>query len=184
MGAFGPRLGVYFGVPCRSYLARPAQAPRFAITRLVGSTNMPNQACRIPPEPSYLVTLYLIPAWLEIGCSGQAPLGHQCSAGSIGIESLATALVVTPRGPLDCLSFYIRQRFFDELAALLGAARSHTLHCVHGTPDRILRDIGMALLPLLDKPEQVAPEFLDHIARATCLHLVHTYGNVSRNETS
>lgn len=179
-GAFGPRLGAYFGVPSVPYLALPTEAPRFAVTRLTGGPSLAGRVCKVPPQPVYLVTLYLIPGWLEVRRSGEETVRFGYNVGSIGIDWLGAELVVMPGGPLDCLSFYIRHNFLAEQASNLSMPRGGVLECTHGTPDPILNDIGMALLPLLEAPDQVTLTFLEHMARATCLHLVHTYGGSPR----
>jgi hypothetical protein len=183
-GAYGPRLCAYMGLRGNRYLALPEDEAAFAVTRVTGRLDLMASSCEIPPERAYLVTLHLVPTYLEIGPPDGARQGYSCNAGSIGIDSLLAPLIMRARAPLDCLSFYIRYDLLDELAELPGAMRSHALRCVHGVPDPVLRDIGMALMPLLAAPERIAPEFLDHIARAACLHLMDKYGGASRSGLS
>lgn len=175
-GAFGPGLGACLGLSGTSYLALPEGAPYFAVTRLTGRlSDVPHH---IPPAHAYLITLHLTPAALEIRRQGQAPASYGCHAGSMGIDSLARPLTMTSGVFLDCLIFYVHRRFLEGQAALLRAPRGCILRCSHGTPDRTIQNIGLALLPLLNEPEHAAPEFLAPIARATCLHLLRTYGSV------
>lgn len=183
-GAYGPWLCAYMGLPGATYLALPADEPRFAVTRLTGDTDLSIPPHEIPPEPAYLVTLNLIPTFLEITPSGQSRHIYGCNAGSIGIDSLRAPLVMRACAPLDCLVFYINSTLLDELATLAGAMSGYVLHCAHDTPDPVLLDIGMALMPLLGMPERTSPEFLDHIARATCLHLLNSYGSAGQGKLS
>ena len=180
-GAFGPRLSEHFGLSHSDYLALSDEAPRFAVTHLMSGTSMLGRACQLPSESAFFVILHLIPAFLDIRPPGQAAVSYWCSAGSIDIVSLTTAPIILLGSPLDCLGFYIHCSFLDELTAQLGGLNHCTLRCVHGTPDPIINNIGAALMPLLKVPNQVASEFLDHIARATCLHLAQAYGSIRYN---
>ncbi len=171
--AFGPRLGQHFGLSAVPFLATPEDAPHFAVTRLC-ATGHAGPGPWLRAEPACLIFLQLMPARLEIRRAGWDAERHQCGAGSIGVESLDSALSLSFRGPFDCLSFYIQRGFFDN--AVYPPDRAAKPGCHHGTRDDVVPAFGDALLPLLASPERASPVFLDHIARALCLHLVYAYG--------
>lgn len=173
--ACGPRLGRYFGLSAVPFLATPEQAPHFAVTRLSGRGGLRPRRW-IPAEPACLVILQLIPARFQTRHTGRDMERHECGAGSIGLEMLDDALLLSFRGVFDCLSFYIQHRFLDEAVHALGLAGVSDLRCRHGTQDDVLWSIGQALLPLLAVPERASPAFIDHISRAIYLYLLHTYG--------
>lgn len=168
--AFGPRLGRCFGLSAVPFLATPEDVPYFAVTRLSATVRMRRRRW-IPAEPACLVFLQLIPGRLLTQRPGQAAKRHECDAGSIWLEVLDEALFLSFHGSFDCLSFYIKQRLLDYVRAA-GAGKPC---CRHGTPDRVLRAMGQALLPLLAEPERASPLFLEYVSKAVCLYLAHEY---------
>lgn len=168
--AFGPRLGRCLGLSAVPFLATPEDAPYFAVTRLSATAHVRRRRW-IQAEPAYLVFLQLIPARMLTQRPGQAAKGHECDAGTIGLEVLDEALFLSFHGSFECLSFYIKRRLLDYV----GAAGIGKPCCRHGTPDRVLRAMGQALLPLLAEPERASPLFLEYVSKAVCLYLAHEY---------
>jgi hypothetical protein len=178
-GAFGDQLGRYFGLERAPSLATPTpQRPQFAVTRIVCNINQLGLKQEIPPEDTFVVTLYLMHLQhIEVWQRGRPISARECSPGSISIVNLLDELTVYIGGPLDCLSFYIPRTALDMMTEDMGPPALKQLHCTPGLVDPTLEQIGAAMLPLIDAPECVAPDFLEHIARATSIHLAHTYGD-------
>ena len=178
-GAFGDQLGRYFGLERAPSLTTPAlQQPQFAVTRIACNVDQLGLKQQIPPEDTFLVTLYLKHLQhIEVWQRGRPSSARECSPGSISIVNLLDELTVYIGGPLDCLSFYLPRAALDTMTEEAGEPRLEQLYCRPGLTDPIIEQIGAAMLPLLDAPESVAPDFLNHIARATSIHVAHTYGN-------
>lgn len=184
-GAFGDQLGRYFGLEGAPSLTTPTptlQQPRFAVTRIACNADQLGLKQEIPAEDTFVVTLYLMPLQhLEVWRRGRPISAKEYAPGSISIVNLLDELTVYVGAPLDCLSFYIPRATLDKMTEQAGEPRIERLHCRPGFVDPIIEQIGAAMLPLLDAPESVAPDFLGHIARATSIHVAHTYGNFQPN---
>jgi hypothetical protein len=178
-GAFGDRLGRYFGLDGAPSLTTPTpQNPQFAVTRLACTLDQLARKQTIPPEDAFILTLHLNRLHhLELWQRGRPISACTCRPGSISIVNLVDELAVYIGGPLDCLSFYIPRLLLDRLTDQAGEPRLKQLRCPPGLPDPIIEQIGAALLPLIDVPDKVAPAFLEHIALATGIHVAHAYGN-------
>jgi hypothetical protein len=179
-GAYGDQLGHYFGLDVVPSLvtASSSQSP-FAVTRLSCNKHQLGFKQMFPAEDAFVVTLHLLKVpHLEIWQHKQLVSARSYMPGSISIVNLLDEIVIYVGAPLDCLSFYIPRRLFDEASDNIGGSRCHGISCPPGLEDRIIEQIGAALLPLLPTPRAVAPGFLEHIALATTIHVAYTYRDI------
>jgi hypothetical protein len=181
-GAFGNQLGRYFGLEGAPSLSTSrltlARRPAFAVTRLCCGIDQLGLKREIPPEDAFVLMLFLAGlAHVELWQRGRPIKACACPSGSISIFHLADELSVYIGGPLDCLSFYIPRELMDQMTDAAGEPRILDLRCPPGRADPTIEQIGLALLPLIETPESMAPTFLDHIAIATSVHVAQAYGN-------
>ncbi|MET3711884.1 AraC family transcriptional regulator [Sphingomonas trueperi] len=78
----------------------------------------------------------------------------------------------------DCLNFHVDRRAFGSA---LMEGRYHEvvdLECEPGEPidDQQLHGLALAMVPALERPEQVSRLFLEHLGWALCCHLAARYG--------
>lgn len=179
--------GQYFGLDKAPRLAlKPLRSAVFSMTHLrrnaeEGETFIVD----LPAEPGYFLMLYLQDAYhCDVAADGtHAPLVHYRS-GSICLVDLMEGASICLHGRLDALAFTLPRALFEELSDIVPDAAPQNLQCRRGELDAVMRELGVALLPLLNQSELHVPPSLRHIAIAICAHLLHTYSGVSRRDNS
>ena len=185
-GAFGHRMAEVFGLPAAPTLTTTAlKRAQMAVTRLTSADVGADVTSPIPPEKALLVTLQLrdlAAGALWIG--GQSVQSGPLPAGSISIVHLEDEPVYHFADPFDCLQFYIPEIVFEELAASHGARAITGLAFQGDRVDRVMQQLGAALLPSLAAPGPVGRQFFDHIALAIYSHLAGEYGQTEERTTA
>ncbi len=80
--------------------------------------------------------------------------------------------------PFHCLHFYASRAALDEIADDNGARRIETLSWPHGEIDPVTRQLGLTILPALERPDQTNRLFVDHVVYALNAHFAHAYGGM------
>jgi AraC family transcriptional regulator len=179
-GAFGHRMAEAFGLAAAPTLTTTAlKRAQLAATRLTSASAAPGAGLTSPiaPEKAYLVTLQLRDLaagilWIGGQSVQTGPLGE----GSISIVHLEDEPVFHFAPPFDCLQFYIPEILFEELSAGHGAPAISGLTFQAHVVDRVIQQLGAALLPSLAAPGPAGRQFFDHIALAIYSHLAGAYG--------
>jgi AraC-like DNA-binding protein len=96
--------------------------------------------------------------------------------GSISIVHLADEPIYQFAGGFDCLQLYIPEIIFEELASSYGTPAISGLAFHADVVDRVIQQLGAALLPSLAAPGPAGRQFFDHIALALFSHLARAYG--------
>lgn len=182
-GAFGRRLGDSVGVQAPPTLGMELfERSRIAVTRVVRDESDGGYRGQIAREAAVLVCLELRdiashPYWVD---GRPTPMAH-ARAGQFTLLDLTFEHASYLSEPLDCLATYIPQAALKAVAAELGAGSLETLRIPPGVAvdDIVVRGLGMALLPALQRPEQASRLFLDSVATALLTHLAATYGDVA-----
>ncbi len=185
-GAFGHRMAEAFGLAAAPTLTTTAlKRAQMAATRLTSGGPFAGVTSPIRPEKAYLVTLQLrdvTAGVLWIG--GQAVQTGPLAEGSISIVHLEDEPVFHFAAPFDCLQFYIPEIIFEELAAGYSAPAISGLGFQSDVVDRVLQQLGAALLPSLSAPGPAGRQFFDHIALAIYSHLASAYGQPGERTTT
>jgi AraC family transcriptional regulator len=113
---------------------------------------------------------------------GQAVQIGPLVEGSISIVHLEDEPVFHFATPFDCLQFYVPEIVFDELAASHGAPAISELALQSDVVDRVIQQLGAALLPSLGAPGPAGRQFFDHIALAIYSHLASAHGQRSERK--
>jgi AraC family transcriptional regulator len=101
-------------------------------------------------------------------------------AGMLHVNDMRHAWRADIRSPFQVVNFCVPQSAFDEITSEAGSAPIAELHCPmsFARVDAVLKNLAMALLPALAKPDQTNRLFTDLAARAVTAHLAKTYGAI------
>ena len=80
--------------------------------------------------------------------------------------------------PFDCLIFVVSRAALLEIADDHGAPNVDTLACERGHLDETVWHLGQALLPALERPQEVGSMYAGHILLAVNSYFARTYGGM------
>jgi AraC-like DNA-binding protein len=101
-------------------------------------------------------------------------------AGTIHINDMRHVWHADIQCPFQVVNFHIPQWALDEIADDHDAPPVEELHCPMSLArvDNVARNLALALLPALARPDQSNKLFVDHAFRAMTTHLARTYGSL------
>ena len=116
----------------------------------------------------------------DLWCNSQHCLSRPLGVGTIHINDMRQEWRADIRSPFHVVNFYIPQAALDELCNEQGAPRIDELRCPMslGHVDNVFRNLVFALLPALDKPDELNRLFAEHASRTVTAHLARTYGSI------
>ncbi|WCK69492.1 hypothetical protein [Agrobacterium tumefaciens] len=157
-------------------VTKPLGFAEVTIAHVVHDYGPQDSAVRIPPCGAFLIMLYLT----DVEHSDLSPDKHAAPLkkypqGSICLISLARGAAIAVRGPLEALVIHLPRSHLSELAEHTGGSRIDDLTTCRGMEDPTVRDIGAALLPLVEQ-DHAQGSLINHIALALNAHIVHRYG--------
>ena len=182
-GSSGTRLGHAFRMPnAPTLVTRVLQKSTLAVTELrcdhpnFGRTNP------IPREEAYLVALQLraCPNH-DLYFDGRLTRPENYREGVTSIYDLRRDPVADIRDPYHSLMFYLPRTALDRMALDAGVRRPGDLRHRLGASvnDPTVRHLLSALLPVMSKPHEAHPLFLDHVALALTAHMACVYGGMN-----
>lgn len=174
-------VGPYFGLPHAPCLKlTPVHAAPFSVTRIQRTaSDSENVIVDLPPQNAYFVMLYLKNVrHSDILSDGSRTDVSLYRKGSICLVDLACGASICLHSELDSLAFNLPRSLFQEVIATSPEAKLQELRCKRGEFDPVMRNLGVALLPLFERSLVEAPAALQYIAVAICAHLLHNYADV------
>lgn len=189
-GAYGDLLGQYFELPCAPALvmrpalalamASAASATPFAVTRITCLPHQLGMKQEIPAEDAFLVTLHLVgAAHHELWVRGRPSVVRAYAPGAISIVDLRDEVASYLGTPLDALHFYVPHALVHAVSHAAGLARVGGLACAPGLVDPVMRNLGAAVLALLERQPPADGLLQQHLALAICAHLVHRFAEAA-----
>lgn len=176
--AASERIAACFGVEAARALAiRPLREAKLSVVHLVHSYEDGEHPVFLPADDAFLVMLYLVDVDHSDIWSDRPPAPFKrYPRGSICLIGLKDGAAISIRGRFEVLAFHIPSSHFAELAKDAGEPRVDDLATCRGVDDQVIRNIGGALMPMFDMPEEVRDTLLPHIGLALNAHLAHRYG--------
>ncbi len=115
----------------------------------------------------------------NVWCDKRHEASRSLDAGAVHINDMRHEWRADIQSPFNVVNFYMPQSALDEMAGEDDAGRIEELRCPIGLAqvDIVFKNLALALLPALAKPEQTNRLFLDHAARAITAHLIKSYGS-------
>ncbi len=117
----------------------------------------------------------------DIWCGESHSPGLVLAPGTVHIHDMRYSWLADIQGAFQVVNFYIPQSALDEIAGDEGLPSREELRCSmeERKTDVVMRNVALALLPALIRPEQANKLFVDYAWRAATAHLVRTYGSVA-----
>lgn len=172
------RIAACFGIgAARALTIRPLFESKLAVVHLDHAYDDGEHAIVLPADDAFLVMLYLVDVnHRDILPNGARTPLKTYSRGSMCLISLRKGAAISVVGRLEALVVHIPSALFVEIAEEAGEPRIDDLTTCRGIDDQVVRNIGGALMPMFDMPDEVRDTLLPHIGLALSAHLAHRYG--------
>lgn len=180
-GAYGERIAERFRLEAPPPLVvKNLTKVGFAATRLVAAAGH-GMTLPIPREDAFLVMLQLrdFPSH-ELWLGGKPLKTDPYRKGTFSVVNLELEPSAHLTAALDCLHFYMPRAAIERIAEESYATRMDGFQCHPGVAheDAVVRHLGLALLPALERPHEVNQVFVDHVASAMHLHMARAHGSL------
>lgn len=157
----------------------PHRSP-LAISRIHCPTPHHGASRVVPVEDSYVVNISLNNLDARFWLDGKR-VEHDGAGGGLYLFNLQSDPLVDFASAFDIVRFYAPRATLDELTREAGLGPGLGLSPPPlGANDDVLAELARAMLPALQKPEQVNQLYVDYMALAFHAHLVSTYGGPRR----
>lgn len=171
-------VGRHFGVATAPFMSvRPVGNAPFSVTHLSRPACVDNlQATHLPAEPAYFMMLYLRDTdHCDVVAGGMETAVRCYRKASVCLVDLREGASIRLHSDLEALAFQLPYGLFSEIGNLPHAPGAMPLRCLRGSGDRIMWNIGCALLPLFERHDASVEAVLRPIAMAVCIHLMQHY---------
>jgi AraC family transcriptional regulator len=117
---------------------------------------------------------------LDVWCDDRHVSTGPIHAGTVHISDMRHEWRADIRSPFHVVNFCIPQSALDAIASEQGGDRVEELNCPirSAQSDPVLKNLTLALLPALVRPEQTNRLFTDYTVRAVIVHLAKCYGSL------
>jgi AraC family transcriptional regulator len=167
----------------QTFVTRPIhQKSGIAITEVRRDVPQNDYTSPVPQEDAFLVTLNVRNwpkriLWIDDKPVSAAPL----SAGTSNIFDLRRKYIGYGASAFHMISFYVPRHVLDRIAELEEWQRTDELahDPCNGIEDAVIRELGLSLLPALQRPEEANVLFVDHITAAIAVHVLQVYGTTA-----
>jgi AraC family transcriptional regulator len=122
----------------------------------------------------------------DVWCDDKHNSSLALASGTLHINDMRHSWLADIRTAFQVVNFQIPQWALDDISEDHGSPRVEELHCPMSDAkvDSILKNIALALLPAIIRPDQANRLFVDYAWRAAIAHLARTYGSLRTNSCS
>jgi AraC-like DNA-binding protein len=179
-GAYGDGLAKYFRADANSQLVvRSLRKSKLAVTRIRRDAPGHGLTSRLPAEAAFSVLLQLRDSpKRELFLGGRSVYRGGYGARSTSIVDLEEEPTADLQSPFDALHFYVSRTALNEIADGQGAPRIGSLTCERGVFDPTVWHLGEALLPALERPDEIGAMYADHLLLATHTYFAVAFGGM------
>jgi AraC family transcriptional regulator len=179
-GAYGDGLARYFRADASSHLiTRTLRKSKLAVTRIRRDTPGHGLTSPVPPERAFSVLLQLRESPIrELFIGGRSVYRGGYGARTTSIVDLEQEPTANLESPFDAMHFYVSRAALNEITDDQGARRIDTLTCERGVFDPTVWHLGEALLPALERPEEIGAMYAEHILLATHTYFAVAFGGM------
>ncbi len=179
-GAYGAGLARYFRADVSSHLiTNTLRKSRLAVTRIRRDTPGHGLTSPLPAESAFIVLLQLRDApKRELFIAGRSVYRGGYGARTTSIVDLEQQPTANLESPFDAMHFYVSRAALNEITDEQGAAPIGTLACERGAFIPTVWHLGQALLPALERPEEVGAMYADHLLLATHTYFAMAFGGM------
>jgi AraC family transcriptional regulator len=179
-GAFGDGLAKCFRAAASSHLVTSVgRKSRLAVTRIRRVESGHGMTAPLPTEAAFSVLLQLrdLPK-RELFLGGRSVHCGGYGARTTSIIDLEEEPTANLESPFDVVNFYVSRAALEEIAEDHGAPRIATLTCERGVLDPTVWHLGKALLPALERPDEIGAMYADHVLMATHTYFAVAFGGM------
>jgi AraC family transcriptional regulator len=179
-GTFGSRMAKHLHMASAPMISvRTRRKAQLVVTRLRSETGLVDRTTPIPCERAFTVQLHLRPVspvkfWLH----GRPVPVEPAQEGSVSIVHLEQEPSMYLGSAFDMVQFYVPRAALDEFADENDGCRCETLTWPFGKVDLRLKNLGLCLLPVLERPELPSELYVDHLVFAAHAYIARTYGGI------
>lgn len=172
------KIAASFGVDAaRAFIVKPLGEAQLTVLHIEKCYEHGDSQVVLAADNAFMVMLYLRDAQhCDIASDGSLGPTKTYANGSICLVSLAKGAAISVEGTLDVLIFHIPVSHLAELAEEAGEPRIDDLSICRGLHDQVIHNMGAALMPLFDMPDQARDTLVPHIGLAFLAHIAHRYG--------
>jgi AraC-like DNA-binding protein len=179
-GAYGDGLVKCFRADAASHLVtRTLRKSKLAVTRIRRDTPGHGLTTPLPAERAFSVLLQLRDSpKRELFIGGRSVYRGGYGAKTTSIVDLEEQPTANLKSPFDAMHFYVSRTALNEIADEQGAPRVSTLTCERGVFDPTVWHLGQALLPALERPEEMGAMYADHLLLSTHTYFAVAFGGM------
>ena len=185
-GAYGDGLARYFRADASSHVStKVLRKSKLAVTRIRRDTPGHGLTSPLPAEAAFSVLLQLRDSPIrELFIGGRSVYRGGYGARTTSIVDLEQEPTANLESPFDVLHFYVSRAALNEITDNQGAPRIDTLTCERGVFDPTVWHLGEALLPALERPEEIGAMYADHLLLSAHTYFAIAFGGMRRQAHS
>jgi len=178
--AYGDGLARYFRADASSHVVtRTLQKSKLAVTRILRDAPGHGMTSPLPTQAAFSVLLQLRDSpKRELFLGGRSVYRGGYGARTTSIVDLEEEPTANLESPFDVVHFYVSRAALNEIADDRGAPRIATLACERGAFDPTVWHLGEALLPALERPDEIGAMYADHLLMATHTYFAIAFGGM------
>jgi AraC family transcriptional regulator len=163
-----------------SYLVTSAlRKSKLAVTRTRRDTSGHGLTAPVPVQPAFSVLLQLRDSpKRELFMGGRSVHREGYGARTMSIVDYEEEPTANLQSPFDILHFYVSRAALNEITDEHGVPRISTLTCKRGIFDETVWHLGQALLPALERPQEIGSMYADHLLLATHTYFAVAFGGM------
>jgi AraC family transcriptional regulator len=166
---------------CRSLMIKSAGRDDLVITHMLRSS--PGHGMTEPQvrAEAYTACVHLDDfTSYDVWCDERHESSRALGEGTMHINDMRYVWRADIRCSFQVVNFCIPQWTLDEISDEYGVSRIEELKCPMSQAhvDNVFKNLALALLPALARPDQTNKLFLEHAALAVRIHLAKTYGSL------
>jgi len=179
-GAYGDGLTKYFRADASAHLVTTfLRRSKLAVTRIRRDTPGHGLTSPLPPERAFSVLLQLKDSpKRELFIGGRSTYRGGYGARTTSIVDLEQEPTANLESPFDAMHFYVTRAALNEIADEQGAPHITTLTCERGIFDPTVWNLGAAILPALERPDEMGAMYADHLLLATHTYFAVAFGGM------
>ncbi|MGH8159982.1 MAG: helix-turn-helix domain-containing protein [Rhodanobacter sp.] len=179
-GAYGDDLARHFRADATSHLVTSIlKKAKLAVTRIQRDTPGHGLTSPLPAEAAFSVLLQLRDSPnRELFIGGRSVHRGGYAAKTTSIVDLQEEPVAYLESPFDVMHFYVSRAALNEIADDRGASCVDSLHCERGVFDPMVWHLGEALIPALERPDEVGAMYADHLLLVTHTYFAAAFGGM------
>ncbi|MEP7313374.1 MAG: AraC family transcriptional regulator [Pseudomonadota bacterium] len=179
-GAYGYGLSRYFRAGTSSnVITSTLRKSKLAVTRIRRDTPGHGLTSPLPAEPAFSVLLQLRDSpERELFIGGRSIYRGGYGARTTSIVDLEQEPTANLQSPFDVIHFYVSRAVLNEIAEDHGAPRIATLTCERGAFDPVVWHLGAALLPALERPDEIGAMYAQHLLLTTHTYFAAAFGGM------